>query len=428
MVSLKFPNASFSKCQRSFPVFFILLVLVLPAKNFYAQNDSLLFFQSNSYGVQMWHPNEFKTHGIKSREVYNYKMSIWGRLLNKKELLFSQFYDEAQNKTHGVMFSEFTYHEKYFIYYERYEIYFDSIGNTIKQTSEKLEKHPELEGDFKIFSFKVDETDLTYDSLNRLSLRIDITRDFDFKINVNSNDTIDFKVKEAKVYSRYLYSSKNKLLRKYTTIDSSMIFLVDVGLLDSIFESDCCKKIDSRSKYYLREKWSYDENGNLSEWISYSDNYRTIKKRSYLFDNSSRIILRIDSIIPFRQEFFQWDYSKAYEYNDSGYILITNNNVDGPFNDHGVRTDTTFYGSDGNPIKSYILDRYDSSYCDYFKIYKDRNQNFKKIVWKHKGKLFFKDKYFYNKQGLISKSKSHYKKRKNYIHPYYNSKIKYVYK
>jgi hypothetical protein len=312
----------------------------------FGQESSGIFsFDDNE--LQSWTYQDFIKNDIKKIEGYSILIKKNGKVSTDSVLLFRYEIDRDSNKVFGRNCSRaILSHAPPFWAWSSFQTYYDKNGHIVKEIDSpdriemtKSDYGVDWETHYSISTYKYDSSGNLV-SENYQHFRNSYTV-FKHSIDTSHYHTVDSKISE------YIYNNEGQKISSYYTVDSTRYLPTKSYKPDS--NSVKCFSCDPR---YLNYECTYDENGKIKTWISYTREGKFHTKQYYYYDHKGNLKKNVDStgwyistILPYRES------TTDYEYSDTGRTEI--------------KTYSTEYGLDSNnrTIKKYNKKNQITSEC-----------------------------------------------------------------
>jgi hypothetical protein len=242
--------------------------------------------EQNEIYVDWENPKNFEKYNVKKVSVYSKDVKKNGKIKKDSLLLSITVYNKnmatlnrINHKLMDGIYNSGNHHE--FIYVENKYIFDSLILKRVQQTKPIINKN-KIEFVSFIELFK-------YDELNRLILEKKYSEANEYELS-KKDTMMHYRSDSYPKINEYEYDSKNRVIKKYFTRDSS-IYHINSYNEKKITSYKSCSYCGEK---YLEQVWKYDED-KLLEWTTYTYKSEKHTKRNYSYDENQNLIKQIDS-------------------------------------------------------------------------------------------------------------------------------------
>lgn len=288
-------------------------ILTLTTAFLFGQESNDIFsFGDNE--LQSWTYQDFIKNNIKKIEGYSILIKKNGKVSTDSLLLFKQEIDRDSNKVFGRTCSRaIPSHAPSFWAWSSIQTFYDKNGHVVKEIDSpdriemtKSDYGVDWKSHYSIATYK-------YDSSGNLTSENYQHFQNSYTVFKHSIDTSHYYTVESKIYE-YNYNDKGQRISSFYTDDSTRYLPTKSYKPDSN-----SVKCFSCQPSHLKNEWTYDENGKIKTWISYTREGKFHTKRYYYYDHNGKLKKKVDStgwyfttILPYCES------TTDYEYSDTG--------------------------------------------------------------------------------------------------------------
>lgn len=247
----------------------------------FRQNENL-----NQIYVDWENPKNFEKFNLKKVTVYSKEIKKNGKIKRDSLLLAKYEYDKSKGILKGinhylVVVSHGGGSSLEFYSFEN-QYFSDSL--IIKRETKET---PKVSKD-KIVNNSFVEL-YKYDKLKRLIFEKKYSEDNEYRLS-KKDTTAHYRSISYPITEEYEYDSKNRLIKKFITRDSSEHYINLINY-NRISTSKFCNYCNEK---YLDQEWKYDK-VKLIEWTSFTYQKSKHSKRNYFYDENKNLVKQIDS-------------------------------------------------------------------------------------------------------------------------------------
>lgn len=231
-------------------------------------------------------PNNFEKYNVKKVTVYSKEIKKNGKIKRDSLLLTKYEYDKSKGIIKGINHDlvVVSHGRGNFLEFYSLENQYFSDSLIVKRETKEI---PKVSKD-KIVNNSFVEL-YKYDKLNRRIFEKKYSEENEYRLS-KKDTTAHYRSISYPITEEYEYDSKNRLIKRYITRDSSEHYINLINY-NRITTSKFCNYCNEK---YLDQEWKYDKE-KLLEWTSFTYQKSKHSKRNYFYDENKNLVKQIDS-------------------------------------------------------------------------------------------------------------------------------------